>query len=40
MEVFDKDLTDLITARDKYNDNTDVPYWSWLSGDEHYFKFD
>ena len=40
MEVFDKHLTDRITARDKYNYINNVPDWNWLSIDEHDIKFD
>ena len=40
MELFDKHLTDYITARDKENDITDVPYWNRLSIDESDPKFD
>ena len=40
MELFDKHLTDYITARDKENDITDVPYWNQLYIDEKNLKFD
>ena len=30
MEVFDNHLTYHITARDRENDTTDVPYWNRL----------
>ena len=39
MEVFDKHLTDCITARDEGNDITNVPDWNWLSINENDPKF-
>ena len=35
MEVFDEHLTDIITARVKENDITNMPDWNWLYIDEH-----
>ena len=40
MEVFDKHITECITARDKENDIINVPDWNQLSIDEHNPKFD